>query len=367
MMHHEDIVNLASDDDESIKSHERPLSSGLVTNVSPDRSPPRARLRRGNTHLSNISRATTEQHVISLLNSPDNSHSRQSNSSLQPDSTNENSRNTRQRDVNEQWACRRCTLLNPLTQPACSACMTVRNDTINLQDSDEVIYERTTRSQNPSSHFVGGGAFLGGMLGAADGYANGTGVARGAVRGVVSGAVGGALIGEVLRPMSPPTVEQFDAAVAPNRTGQSTTDGWGRRNLSSTSTYTASFNTYPSRTYIRNNPTVFDHLLQSMNMQRQQPNIDEMSYERLLEVFGDGNENRNLAASPEVIFSLPSSTVMNPKELPEDKRQCVICMEEYVIGDKRTMLPCWHGFHKGCVVRWLESKGCCPICKSEVG
>ena len=107
--------------------------------------------------------------------------------------------------------------------------------------------------------------------------------------------------------------------------------------------------------------------MQSMAMRQQQPNIDNMSYKGLLELFCDGNENKNLAAPKHIISSLPSSIISDPNQLPEDKRQCVICMDEYEKGDERTMLPCWHGFHKECVNRWLNNKGCCPVCKTEVG
>ena len=94
-------------------------------------------------------------------------------------------------------------------------------------------------------------------------------------------------------------------------------------------------------------------------------NIDNMSYERLLEVFGDGSENRG--ASSRDIASLPVSTISDPnRDLPEDKRECSICLEEFSKGDERTCLPCLHGFHKDCVNRWLESNGICPVCKTSV-
>jgi len=93
--------------------------------------------------------------------------------------------------------------------------------------------------------------------------------------------------------------------------------------------------------------------------------IDDMSYDRLLEVFGDGSENRG--ASSRAIGSLPVSILGNPKlELPEDKRQCSICLEDFCRADKRTSLPCLHGFHSACVNRWLASNGTCPVCKTSV-
>ena len=92
--------------------------------------------------------------------------------------------------------------------------------------------------------------------------------------------------------------------------------------------------------------------------------IDNMSYEQLLERFGDGSENRG--ASSGAISSLPVSKVGDPKNLPEDKRQCSICLEDFETGDDRTSLPCLHGFHTECVNRWLKSNGICPVCKTSV-
>eukprot|EP00592_Proboscia_alata_P002717 CAMPEP_0194370286 /NCGR_PEP_ID=MMETSP0174-20130528/18560_1 /TAXON_ID=216777 /ORGANISM="Proboscia alata, Strain PI-D3" /LENGTH=91 /DNA_ID=CAMNT_0039147631 /DNA_START=98 /DNA_END=374 /DNA_ORIENTATION=+ len=43
-------------------------------------------------------------------------------------------------------------------------------------------------------------------------------------------------------------------------------------------------------------------------------NIDGMTYEQLLERFGDGNENRVRGASADVIASLPT-TVVPPKKI----------------------------------------------------
>ena len=86
---------------------------------------------------------------------------------------------------------------------------------------------------------------------------------------------------------------------------------------------------------------------------------------QLLERFGDGSENRG--ASSGAISSLPVSKVGDPQsELPEDKRQCSICLEDFESGDDRTSLPCLHGFHTECVNRWLKSNGICPVCKTSV-
>lgn len=90
-----------------------------------------------------------------------------------------------------------------------------------------------------------------------------------------------------------------------------------------------------------------------------------MSYDQLLTTFGDGGENRG--ADPSVISSLPTHVIDNvEKELPEDKRECPICLETFQTGEERKTLPCLHGFHAECVDRWLEGSAACPVCKHAV-
>ena len=100
---------------------------------------------------------------------------------------------------------------------------------------------------------------------------------------------------------------------------------------------------------------------------QQQPNIDQMTYQQLLETFGNGSENRNTGASASTISSLPTNTLENPKEeLPEDKRTCNICLEDFECGERRKCLPCLHGFHEKCIDQWLGLNGVCPVCKTPV-
>ncbi|XP_042483956.1 E3 ubiquitin-protein ligase RNF165-like [Macadamia integrifolia] len=43
---------------------------------------------------------------------------------------------------------------------------------------------------------------------------------------------------------------------------------------------------------------------------------------------------------------------------------CMICMDEYVRGVDVARLPCSHLFHGECIVKWLERKNSCPLCRS---
>ncbi|KAL8266008.1 hypothetical protein R6Q59_003352 [Mikania micrantha] len=43
---------------------------------------------------------------------------------------------------------------------------------------------------------------------------------------------------------------------------------------------------------------------------------------------------------------------------------CAICLTEYADGDEIRVLPqCGHGFHVGCIDKWLGSHSSCPSCR----
>ncbi|CAK7268198.1 hypothetical protein SEPCBS119000_002940 [Sporothrix epigloea] len=47
--------------------------------------------------------------------------------------------------------------------------------------------------------------------------------------------------------------------------------------------------------------------------------------------------------------------------------ECVVCLDEYVAGDRVMCLPCGHEFHESCITPWLVTRRrTCPICKSDV-
>ena len=97
--------------------------------------------------------------------------------------------------------------------------------------------------------------------------------------------------------------------------------------------------------------------------------IDNMNYEQLLNAFGDGTEN--LGADEGDIRQLPTHILKDdplkgPSALPEDARQCLICLEDFAKGERRSILPCLHGFHTNCSTKWLRTNGSCPICKHRI-
>jgi hypothetical protein len=92
---------------------------------------------------------------------------------------------------------------------------------------------------------------------------------------------------------------------------------------------------------------------------------DGMSYDQLLQAFGNGTEN--MGASDGDLQQLPISTVVDPdKDLPENLRTCNICLEDFAAGDERRTLPCLHGYHKECSDKWLKTNASCPVCKHSI-
>ena len=259
--------------------------------------------------------------------------------------------------------------------------------------------------------FLSGGALLGGVLGATGAYLRGQPVAASAMGGAVSGAVSGAVLQEVYaqqqqqqaaasrreeptfhRAQNPyQTAAAAAAAARQDRSIPRATSPPGRAQLTFRRVPQATIlqaeaqsrpirQTVVQRRFVHGNETfmVDDALLQHMIQNHVQValtglrpggamhNIDNMSYEQILQAFGNGNDN--LGGSEFDIQQLPVVTLHDPVcELPEDCRQCHICLEDFDAGDVRKTLPCWHGFHEACADKWLRTNGSCPVCKHKIG
>lgn len=284
---------------------------------------------------------------------------------------------------NEEWSCPKCTLLNPNNRPRCEACQYV-NPALRAPDatrSERLIDDfGSPQPGNGSLLNVGGGALLGGLLGGAASYMRGRSVADGMMEGVVSGAVGGAIVDSMLssprRNPRPVTAARSGAAMGhPAYPSLSPA-----RAPSTRQAPRASFQVRQQRrgngrmltTVIRSDGTTRyggneDPLMALMMAfgHGQNNGVDGMNYEQLLQRFGDGTEN--MGAEEGTIAQLPVSTISNPeKELPEDSRQCCICLDDFEKGASRKTLPCLHGFHEECIDRALRNRGCCPICNQSV-
>ncbi|KAL2542958.1 RING/U-box superfamily protein [Abeliophyllum distichum] len=50
----------------------------------------------------------------------------------------------------------------------------------------------------------------------------------------------------------------------------------------------------------------------------------------------------------------------------ENDEECVICLEEWEVGQMATEMPCKHRFHGNCIKKWLETHGSCPVCRYKM-
>ena len=93
-----------------------------------------------------------------------------------------------------------------------------------------------------------------------------------------------------------------------------------------------------------------------------QPNVDEMTYEQLLELEEQiGSVSRGL--TEEEIKGLKHDKFIKNKYL-EDK--CIICQYNFSELESIVGLPCKHCFHFACLKPWVEKEHHCPLCKTNI-
>ncbi|PKA55964.1 E3 ubiquitin-protein ligase SDIR1 [Apostasia shenzhenica] len=47
----------------------------------------------------------------------------------------------------------------------------------------------------------------------------------------------------------------------------------------------------------------------------------------------------------------------------EKKKTCAVCLEDAEVGEVLVRTPCVHLFHGGCLRRWFQTAGFCPLCR----
>jgi hypothetical protein len=76
--------------------------------------------------------------------------------------------------------------------------------------------------------------------------------------------------------------------------------------------------------------------------------------------------NRDNPTDQEIMNELPETKIEDVNKLDPEKKNCVICLEDFKNGDKATVLPCIHLFHTTCIQNWLKTQNSCPICKFKL-
>ncbi|KAL6906066.1 hypothetical protein ACP4OV_003667 [Aristida adscensionis] len=67
-------------------------------------------------------------------------------------------------------------------------------------------------------------------------------------------------------------------------------------------------------------------------------------------------------ASSEAAARLPVTTAA-AREAGEEEEGCAVCLQAYEEGERLRTMPCAHGFHEGCILKWLAVSRVCPLCR----
>ena len=76
--------------------------------------------------------------------------------------------------------------------------------------------------------------------------------------------------------------------------------------------------------------------------------------------------NTSRPVNQRILNSLPEITLDDISKLDGEKKNCVICLENFKVGEKVIILPCIHIFHSICIKSWLTTKDECPMCKFKL-
>ena len=74
--------------------------------------------------------------------------------------------------------------------------------------------------------------------------------------------------------------------------------------------------------------------------------------------------NKNNEELNKKIDKALQDTILTEESLNKiDNKQCLICLDNYKIGEKICFLPCFHLFHSLCIKCWIKRTNKCPLCK----
>ncbi|KAF7458166.1 zinc finger, C3HC4 type (RING finger) domain-containing protein [Cryptosporidium felis] len=126
----------------------------------------------------------------------------------------------------------------------------------------------------------------------------------------------------------------------------------------------------------------FEDSLDEEEYEDQEDNQESQGEEEIIEGGDDGfngvtdhirnridSVHNELSGVPiEIQNALPVSRFDHSRShnLDDDKKMCLICLDEFKDKQEILWLPCTHCFCKDCIVSWFERGTVCPICKDDL-
>ncbi|KAK6268503.1 hypothetical protein QUC31_012663 [Theobroma cacao] len=83
-------------------------------------------------------------------------------------------------------------------------------------------------------------------------------------------------------------------------------------------------------------------------------------------VFAGGIEDGG-SAMTDVVVKIHLVQELGSLRLLEDREedQCALCLEGLSLA-LNLILPCWHMYHRNCILPWLRTKQECPVCRHHL-
>ena len=109
-----------------------------------------------------------------------------------------------------------------------------------------------------------------------------------------------------------------------------------------------------------------NNLIINRSNNREDNNFNDIinRFSRYLNIIRSGNQNHGV--EDDIMNYLEPSKLKDVSKLEKKKKNCVICMEDFKIGDEVLFIPCLHVFHKNCIVEWFKDHNDCPVCKFKL-
>ena len=105
-------------------------------------------------------------------------------------------------------------------------------------------------------------------------------------------------------------------------------------------------------------PAVMHHIAHMAHAAAQ----PEPTYEQLLQL-----EDVKVTASDGALAGLKRGVWGGQEAVDIKTKECLVCQEDFELGDDLLTLRCEHTFHGKCVKKWLqEYSNKCPVCKESV-
>ena len=88
--------------------------------------------------------------------------------------------------------------------------------------------------------------------------------------------------------------------------------------------------------------------------------------ENLINNLNEKNKNKVGPIDKKLLDKLIIKKIEDIDQLHEESKKCIICLEDFINNDIVIYLPCFHVFHKICLIKWIKRHATCPLCKLNI-